>query len=100
MGGVAAGTSAVLRAFAAVADPRLGADLTTSELIDRLIATGARGEDVAALERALSGADLAKFARRPPSAARALQDWEAARRWIDGFERPASAPPACAEARR
>jgi hypothetical protein len=53
---------------------------------------------VEALERALTGADLAKFARRPPSPARALQDWEAARRWIDGYQRPASAPPALAEA--
>ncbi|HEX6040972.1 DUF4381 family protein [Longimicrobium sp.] len=94
----AAGTSAILRDFAAVADPRLGADLTTSELLDRLLRSGARGEDVEALERALTGADLAKFARRPPSPARALQDWEAARRWIDSFQRPASAAPALAEA--
>ncbi len=84
-------TSAILRAFAATADPQLGADLTTSELLDRLIATGARAADVDALERALTQADLAKFARRPPPPARALQDWEAARRWIADFHRPASA---------
>jgi len=84
-------TSTVLRAFAATADPQLGADLTTSELLDRLIATGARASDVDAIERALSQADLAKFARRPPPPARALQDWEAARRWIAEFHRPASA---------
>ena len=86
----AAGTSAILRAFAAAADPQLGADLTTSELLDRLVATGARAEDVDAIERALTQADLAKFARRPPPSARAAQDWEAARRWIEGFRSPAS----------
>jgi len=96
----AAGTSAALRGFAAVADPRLGADLTTSELLDRLLETGARGEDVEALERALAQADLAKFARRPPPRERALQDWEAARRWVQGFGRPASAEAGLAEAER
>jgi hypothetical protein len=86
----AAGTSAVVRAFAATADPRLGPDLTTSELLDRLIESGARGEDVDAIERALTQADLAKFARRPPHPDRALQDWEASRRWVEGFRSPAS----------
>lgn len=89
----AAGTSAVVRAFAATADPRLGPDLTTSELLDRLIESGTRGEDVDAIERALTQADLAKFARRPPGRERALQDWEASRRWVEGFRSPASTEP-------
>ena len=87
----AAGTSTILRTFAAAADPRLGADLTTSELVDRLLETGADPADVDAIERALTQADFAKFARRPPPPARAAQDWEAARRWIAGFHAPASA---------
>jgi hypothetical protein len=84
----AAETSVIFRAFAAAADPRLGADLTTAELLLRLLDTGARAEDVDALDRALSQADLAKFARQPPSRERALQDWQAARRWIHGFRHP------------
>jgi Domain of unknown function (DUF4381) len=97
----AAGTSAVLRDFVAAEDPELGPDLTTEELLDRLMRTGARPEDVASIERALRHADLAKFARRAPSTAGALEDWAAARRWIEGFHRPASADaPALAGAGR
>jgi hypothetical protein len=96
----AAQTSAILRAFAADADPRLGADLTTAELLDRLIGSGARAEDVDAIERALTQADLAKFARRPPPRGRAEQDWEAARRWIEHYRAPSSAEPEVAAAGR
>jgi hypothetical protein len=93
-------TSAILREFAAAADPRLGADLTTSELLDRLLDTGAAAADVEAIERALTQADFAKFARRPPPPGRAEQDWQAARRWIEHFRAPASAPPEPARAGR
>ena len=96
----AAGTSAVLREFAAAADPTLGADLTTAELLDRLARTGARPEDVASIEAALGHADLAKFARQRLTPGRALEDWEAARRWVEGFRRPASAAPGLAGAGR
>lgn len=76
--------SAILRDFAASADPELGGDLTTLELIDRL---GARGDRAAAASAAevLGAADLAKFARRPPSTERALRDWSAAREWVQSF---------------
>jgi hypothetical protein len=96
----AAETSVILRRFAAEADPRLSADLTTSELLDRLLATGAHAADVEAIERALTQADFAKFARRPPPRGRAEQDWEAARRWIAEFRTPASAEPALTPAGR
>jgi hypothetical protein len=95
-----AGTSAVLREFAAAADPTLGPDLTTAELLDRLARTGARAEDVASIESALGHADLAKFARQRLTPGRALEDWEAARRWVQGFGRPASAEPPLAGAAR
>lgn len=76
--------STILRDFAASADPELGGDLTTLELIDRL---GARGDSASAARAAevLDAADLAKFARRPPSADRALRDWAAAREWVQSF---------------
>ena len=80
-----AATGAVLREFAAAAEPALSPDLTTAELLDRLAETGARVEDVAVVQAALSRADLAKFARRPPTQARALEDWTAARRWVEGY---------------
>ncbi|HEX2077059.1 MAG TPA: DUF4381 family protein [Longimicrobium sp.] len=82
-----AGVGAVLREFAAEVDPRLGTDLTTAELLDHLQRTGAREEDVESVARALTHADLAKFARRRPTPEGALADWEAARRWVQTFRR-------------
>ncbi|WP_420128741.1 DUF4381 family protein [Longimicrobium sp.] len=87
--------SRILREFAAAADARLGTDLTTEELVDLLRRTGVREEDVGSVAGALAHADLAKFARARPSADRALEDWEAARRWVQTFraddaERPES----------
>ncbi|HEU4885302.1 MAG TPA: DUF4381 family protein [Longimicrobium sp.] len=75
----------ILREFAAAVDPRLGTDLTTEELIDLLRRTGVREEDVGSVAGALAHADLAKFARTRPSPERALEDWEAARRWVQAF---------------
>lgn len=80
-----AGTSDVLRRFAAMADPALGGDLTTRELLDRLARNGTRPERLRAVSEALADADLAKFARRAPSPARAAADWEAARAWVAEF---------------
>ncbi|HWK90494.1 MAG TPA: hypothetical protein VNP72_10945 [Longimicrobium sp.] len=77
-----AGISAVLREVIAASEPRLGPDLTTFELVERMRRTGARG-DVATLAPLLARADLAKFARRAPTAEMALDDWADARRWVD-----------------
>jgi Domain of unknown function (DUF4381) len=92
-----AATGAVLREFAAAVDPALSPDLTTSEVLARLAETGARAEDVAVIQAALSRADLAKFARRRPTTERALEDWAAARRWVQGYR---SAVPEAVEAGR
>ena len=81
----AAEVSRILREFAAAADPALGTDLTTAELIDHLRRTGGREEDVGSVAGTLAHADLAKFARARPTPERALQDWEAARRWVQTF---------------
>ena len=83
--GFYARTSAVLREFMASTDPTLGVDLTSRELMDRLSRNGSRPDDLERLEDVLADADLAKFARRPPTADRALDDWGAARRWVESF---------------
>jgi hypothetical protein len=80
-----AGISRILREFAAAVDARLGTDLTSEEVIDLLRRTGAREEDVGSIAGALAHADLAKFARARPTPERALEDWEAARRWVQTF---------------
>ncbi|HEU0012822.1 MAG TPA: hypothetical protein VFQ45_04025 [Longimicrobium sp.] len=80
-----AGISAVLRGLIAVNEPRLGPDLTTFELLERMRRTGARADDLATLSSLLARADLAKFARRAPTAEGALEDWADARRWVDAF---------------
>jgi hypothetical protein len=94
-----AGMSMILREFAAAADPALGTDLTTQELLHHLRRTGAREEDVESVAGALMHADLAKFARRHPTPERALHDWEAARRWVQTFRaEQADDAPALADA--
>jgi hypothetical protein len=96
-----AAVSVILRDFAAAADPALGPDLTTQELLDHLRRTGAREEDVGSVADALMHADLAKFARRRPTPERAIQDWEAARRWVSTFRAAeAEAGPVLVEAGR
>jgi hypothetical protein len=80
-----AGISAVLRELLAGADPRLGPDLTTFELLERMRRTGTRADELALLSSLLGRADLAKFARRAPTAEAALEDWGDARRWVDAF---------------
>jgi hypothetical protein len=87
--GFYAGTSAVLREFMASADPALGTDLTSHEVMHRLRRNGSRPEDRERLADVLADADLAKFARRPPTVDRALDDWGAARRWVESFGGPA-----------
>jgi hypothetical protein len=85
--GFYARTSAVLREFMASTDPRLGVDLTSRELMDRLSRNGSRPDELDRLADVLADADLAKFARRAPSADRALDDWGAARRWVETLGR-------------
>jgi hypothetical protein len=89
--GFYARTSAVLREFMASTDPTLGVDLTSHELMGRLSRNGSRPEDLDRLADVLADADLAKFARRAPSADRALDDWGAARRWVESFGRHGAA---------
>lgn len=89
--GFYARTSAVLREFMASTDPALGVDLTSHELMDRLSRNGSRPGDLNRLADVLADADLAKFARRAPSADRALDDWGAARRWVESFGRHGAA---------
>lgn len=77
--------SDALRTYVAARDPRLGMDLTTTELGAAL--RGAGLEDrTDALRRVLESADLVKFARRRPSSATATSDWERAREWVEWFE--------------
>jgi hypothetical protein len=83
--GFYARTSAVLREFMASTDPMLGVDLTSRELMDRLSRNGSRPDELERLAEVLADAELAKFARRAPSANRALDDWAAARHWVESF---------------
>jgi hypothetical protein len=89
--GFYARTSAVLREFMASTDPALGVDLTSHELMDRLSRNESQPGDLDRLADVLADADLAKFARHPPGADRALDDWGAARRWVESFGRHGAA---------
>lgn len=80
--------SRIVRDFAA---PRVGVDRTTAETVELLRRAGAPSAGVDALARVLGSADLAKFARRPPSPDEARADWEAARTWVEGFDRTEAA---------
>jgi hypothetical protein len=77
--------STTLRTFIAETHPAWGADLTSPELLDRMGRGGARSDEVAALAEVLRAADLAKFARRTPPPAVALDDWRRARAWVEAF---------------
>ncbi len=76
--------SEALRHYMATAEPALGTDLTTTELM-------ARANHGGALESALAvlrSADMVKFARSRPDTDRATSDWRAARDWIAAFPPP------------
>lgn len=78
-------TTAV-RLYLEETDRRLGAELTTTELMERAERT--MPPDAAqTLGRLLASADLVKFARRHPSPEDALADWEAARGFVLTFGR-------------
>ncbi|MFS8637460.1 MAG: hypothetical protein FWJ74_05195 [Gemmatimonadota bacterium] len=75
-----------VRLYLEETDRSLGAELTTTELMERAERT--MSPDVArTLGRLLASADLVKFARRRPSPEDALADWEAARGFVLTFGR-------------
>ncbi|HEX7051651.1 MAG TPA: hypothetical protein VF188_15710 [Longimicrobiales bacterium] len=79
--------TAAVRSYVEALDPAWGADLTSTELLDRTrerMGDAHRGELASLLERA----DLVKFARRRPSAAEAVAVWQAARGWVMAFDLP------------
>lgn len=86
---------AAVRLYLDALDPRWGADLTTSELANRLAQDVAPPHRHRAL-RVLAAADMVKFARRHPTVEQARADWELAREWVQTFERPVVEEPAAA----
>lgn len=64
-----------------------GAELTTTELVERA-ERGMDPEAAAALARLLASADLVKFARRRPTPEEAFEDWAAARAWVQAHGAP------------
>lgn len=79
--------AAALREYLAAVDPAWSEDLTTTELLAAFRARAGTAAG-AGLAQTLRPADQVKFAQRRPDAATALAEWEAARRWIDGFHWP------------
>lgn len=84
--------SQAVRRFLETLDHAWGAELTTTELLERVV-PASRPEEAEALSRVLRSADLVKFARRRPAPADALGDWEVARWWALEFGRPAEIEP-------
>ncbi|MBW3628914.1 MAG: DUF4381 family protein [Gemmatimonadetes bacterium] len=72
----------VLRDYLARVDGRLGEDLTTAELLERLGQPGALGVDRATLAALLQHADPVKFGSVDPPAAEVRRFWSDARAWI------------------
>ena len=77
-------TSAALREYLAALSPEWGTELTTSEVLDALVSQDANDR----LARLLTEADLVKFARGRPTAARAERHWSEARAWVESFAAP------------
>ena len=73
--------TAAVRLYLEETDRALGAELTTTELMERA-ERAMEPEDAESLGRLLASADLVKFARRRPSAEDALADWEIARGFV------------------
>lgn len=84
--------SLALREYLEAIEPGWSEDLTTTELLAqvRVAAAHDAAADLAAL---LRPADQVKFARRVPTAAEAIAEWEAARRWVERFRPPAAVEP-------
>lgn len=78
--------TAAVRLYLEELNRELGAELTTSELMERAERTMAP-EAAEPLGRLLASADLVKFARRRPAPDEALADWETARAFVMTFGR-------------
>jgi hypothetical protein len=76
-----------LRVYLDAVDPAWGEDLTTTELLVR-VRERAGTEHAAALASLLPPADQVKFARHEPDAVSAMEQWEAARAWVEAFDWP------------
>jgi hypothetical protein len=81
-----------VRVYLEAVEPAWGEDLTTTELLAR-VRERAGPEHAVALARLLRPADQVKFARHQPDAASAIEEWEAARQWIEDFQWPPRAEP-------
>ena len=76
-----------LRLYVAELERGWSPDLTTSELVGRMRASGA-GAGAAELAVLLERADLVKFARARPDRTAALMDARSARGWVERFDGP------------
>jgi hypothetical protein len=81
-----------VRVYLEALDPVWSEDLTTTELLAR-VRERAGPEHASALATFLRPADQVKFARHRPDALSAVEDWEAARRWVEGFRWPTRSEP-------
>lgn len=80
-----------LREYLSALDGDWGEDLTTTEVLGRVrLAAGAA--EAGRLAPVLRSADQVKFARRVPTAAEALEEWERARSWAADFDWPTVSP--------
>jgi hypothetical protein len=75
-------SSAILRAFVGRLDPRLGADLTSSELMRRLEGR-TNGREGTALFREMASAEVVKFGRLLPGTGQAEAHIRALREWVE-----------------
>lgn len=76
--------SSAVRSYLDAVEPAWGEDRTTTEVLSALRAM-AGAPAAAGLEPILRGADQVKFAKRETDAATAYAEWDAARRWVEGF---------------
>jgi hypothetical protein len=77
-----------LRGFIAAVEPRLGEDLTSSEIVGAMRSRGKPGERVETLEHLLQVSDLAKFARHGRAPDDARRDLDRAREWVESYVLP------------
>jgi hypothetical protein len=80
-------SSAIVRRFVGRMDPRLGADLTASELMGRLHTrahASGNGRRGSALSREMNAAEVVKFGRARPGAEEAETHLGALREWVAG----------------
>jgi hypothetical protein len=75
-------SSAILRRFVGRLDPRLGADLTSSELMGRLEGR-TNGREGTALFREMASAEVVKFGRLLPDEGEAEAHVRALREWVE-----------------